>query len=92
MNLLSNNCFGGHTYRYILNKEYENPFTWTRLFSNDLIKLIEDFNIINFNNYEINKKDNTLFQFYLKIYEKFVLCFDKSEGVFILFPFWYWYK
>ena len=68
MNIISNNCFGGHTYKYVLEKEYENPFIWTRLYNNDLIYLLEHFNELNFHNFCIEKKQqNLLFQFFVNI-------------------------
>ncbi len=70
MNLISGNCFGGHTYKYVLCKEYENPFIWTRLYNSDLIYLIEHFNELNFMNYSIEKTTQKLLQFHVRIDNK----------------------
>ena len=68
MNIISNNCFGGHTYKYVLENEYENPFIWTRLYNNDLIYLLEHFDELDFHNFCIEKKQqNLLFQFFVNI-------------------------
>ena len=78
MNLISGNCFGGHTYKYVLCKEYENPFIWTRLYNSDLIYLIEHFNELNFINYSIEKTTQKLLQFHVMIDNKITIaiCYD----------------
>lgn len=52
MNIIGNNCCGGYVYN-MLNTEYENPFIWSVIFADDMLKLIENFDSINFDNYEM---------------------------------------
>lgn len=55
MNIISNNCFGGYIYKNVLKAAYTTPFIWNRIHNEDLIKLLENFNKINFKNVEIKK-------------------------------------
>lgn len=62
MNIISNNCAGGYLYRDVLKLEYPNPFIWTQVSAKEFIKLIENYDKINFKNYEMlkmQKKDFT---------------------------------
>lgn len=59
MNIITNNCLGGFIYRDILKTEYQNPFIWTYIKTNEFIFLCENYNKINFHNYELSKKGNT---------------------------------
>jgi hypothetical protein len=58
MNIISHNCLAGHIYKKYFNKEYENPFIWTVIDFNSMKNLIKNWNIINFNNYELIKDKN----------------------------------
>jgi uncharacterized protein (DUF1919 family) len=55
MNIISNNCFGGYIYKNVLKEQYSTPFIWNRIYNNDLITLLKNFNKINFNNIELKK-------------------------------------
>lgn len=49
MNIIANNCLGARLYE--VNKvQFPNSFMWCRLYIKDFIKLINDFDNINFNN------------------------------------------
>lgn len=76
MNIISNNCLGGYIYRDILKEEYQNPFIWTRLDNLDLINLLENFDIIKFENVELFKESNKLEKFRLRIDDKIKLQFN----------------
>lgn len=47
MNIVSNNCLGGHMYN-IYGTEFENPFIWSAISPEHMIKLINNFYDINF--------------------------------------------
>lgn len=66
-NIITNNCLGGYIYRDILKEEYQNPFIWVRLDNIDLIKLLENYETLNFKNIEIFKESKKLENFCLKI-------------------------
>lgn len=55
MNIITNNCLGGHIYKDLLKTEYKNPFIWTLFEPDDYIDFIDNFDNINFENYEIDK-------------------------------------
>lgn len=65
MNLISNTCTGALVYRDYLKQIYNNPFCWNYIDCESYYKLITNFEQINFNNYELIKKDN--WNFYIKI-------------------------
>ena len=48
--IISNNCIGGFWYRDIVKTDYENPFIWCTIKLSDFIRIIENFNTINFSN------------------------------------------
>lgn len=58
MFLISNNCLSGHLYKDCFKKEYNNPFIWTVINFENMLKLIKNFDNINFNNYELIKDEN----------------------------------
>lgn len=60
MKLIGNNCLIGFTYRDILKQEYQTPFIWSRLWNDDLINLLQNYENINFNNYELKKTNPKL--------------------------------
>ena len=74
MNIISNNCTGGFIYKKLLKTEYENPFIWCRLFNDEFLYLMQNYDNINFHNYEIGKHSNKLVNltnpFYIKIDDK----------------------
>lgn len=49
MNIISNDCTAGFIYRE-LNQKYGNPFIWTSINLDNFIKLIENYDTINFSN------------------------------------------
>ena len=53
MNIISNDCTAGFIYKEI-NEEFKNPFIWTSIDIDNFIKLIENYDTLNFNNISIN--------------------------------------
>lgn len=51
MNLICNNCGGADIYN-IKGLEFSNPFIWSLLFADDMISLIQEYDNINFMNFE----------------------------------------
>ena len=58
MNIISNDCTAGFIYREI-NQEYKNPFIWTSIDLDNFIKLIENYDTLNFENISIKLEKNT---------------------------------
>lgn len=58
MNLISQNCLTGDLNRYYFHNEYQNPFVWTVISFNDMYKLINEWDNINFLNYTLVKDKN----------------------------------
>lgn len=52
MNIISNNCLGGHLYQQ-LNEPFSNPFIWTAIAPEDMVVLINQFNTIDFGKFSI---------------------------------------
>lgn len=85
--LIGNNCLVGFIYRDILKHEYQTPFIWSRIWNDDVIKLLEHYKEINFENFElkkvnkkINNKDNDfyiLLDNLVKIFFKHNFFFDE---------------
>lgn len=59
MVLIGNNCLVGYIYRDILKQEYQTPFIWSRIWKEDFEKLISQYDMLNFDNFEL-KKINSL--------------------------------
>lgn len=57
MNLISQNCLSGNIYKNHLKEEFGNPFIWTVIDFNSMLYLIQNWNTINFKNYELVKDD-----------------------------------
>lgn len=55
MNIISHNCLGGYLYNNIIKIPYENPFIWTVIDYGSMFNLITKWDIIDFNNYELEK-------------------------------------
>lgn len=53
MNIICNNCVGARIYQ-ILNKEYNNPFMWSIVLTNDFINLISKYNEFDFSKYKVS--------------------------------------
>lgn len=50
--IVSNSCVGARMYER-LNKEFDNPFVWCRVTKDDFIKMVDDWDAVDFENYEI---------------------------------------
>lgn len=57
MNLISQNCLTGNIYKNHLKEEFGNPFIWTVIDFSSMLYLIQNWNNINFKNYELVKDD-----------------------------------
>lgn len=55
------NCCGGADIYIRIGVKFTNPFVWSEIFENDLFKLIEHFENLNFNNYDLVRKENKIF-------------------------------
>jgi len=70
MNIISNDCTGGTIYKELLKDEYKNPFIWSRIFAENFLCLVKNYEKINFNNVDIFKRSKDFEiknDFYLKI-------------------------
>lgn len=65
MNIICNNCIGARLYN-VSNKEFNNPFTWCTIYPDEYIKLVKDFDTIDFYNIKVyleifqNRKDQSI--------------------------------
>lgn len=67
------NCCGGADI-YIRNSvKFTNPFVWSEVFESDLFKLIEHFEKLNFDNYDLERKENKIFG--VKVDDTFTIWF-----------------
>jgi len=75
MNIISNNCVGAAIYQE-LNIKYNNPFMWCFINGKDFYTLINEYDDINFNNYNIMKscldKETNLYD------KSYSLCIDNK--------------
>lgn len=76
MNILSLNCLGAHIYRDLLKCSYGNPFIWTLTDNDDFIRLLEDYENIDFHNYVLIKESKKLENFRIIIDNKVKLYFN----------------
>ena len=53
MLIISNSCVGGFLYRDFYKVQYNNPFIWSSIPVEEMIKMINNFNNINWYNYKI---------------------------------------
>lgn len=58
MNIVSNCCLGGYAYKDIFNTHFANPFIWSWMTAEDVCYLIDNFNKIDFNDYELSTYNN----------------------------------
>lgn len=65
MNIIANTCISAMVYRDYLKEEYPNPFCWNFIAAEDYFNLIKNFDTLNFEIFELIKKEN--FKFYIKI-------------------------
>lgn len=61
MNVIGNNC-GSSFYYKEKGMEFKNPFVWAAITPDDMIYLIENYDNINFNNYNLVDLDKNLFK------------------------------
>ena len=61
MNIISNSCLGSFIYRDILKSPYQNPFCWNVIDDESLIYLIQNYDNINFKNFELVKDEHNNF-------------------------------
>lgn len=54
MNIICNNCGGADIYN-LKKMEFNNPFIWCAVFADDMISLVEQYDKLNFKNYELIK-------------------------------------
>ena len=73
MNIITNNCLGGHIYRDVLKIQYKNPFIWC--FIEPFFVFIKDYSNINFRNYRLEKLNGKLERFKIVIEDKYELKF-----------------
>ena len=73
MNIISNTCVGAALQRDCIKQEYENPFCWCTVDFNSMYYLIENFEKINFNNFELIK--NEKWRFSIRIENKIQINF-----------------
>ena len=55
--IICNCCWGGFLYRRA-NKQFDNPFFWSRVYTRNFIKLLEHFDEIDFDNIDMGVCDN----------------------------------
>ena len=70
MNIIANCCAGGEFYLKVLKTEFKNPFIWSSIAPDDMKKLIQHYDTLNFNNIEIKKDTTKLERFYILIDNK----------------------
>lgn len=58
MNIISNCCLGGFVYKDVLKQQFANPFIWAWLNQEDVVYLVQNFDKINFKNYELSTYNN----------------------------------
>lgn len=66
MVLISNNCLAGFVYQRILKQEYNSPTIFTLMEPNEYISMIENFENVNFENWEL-KNTSKNYQIILKL-------------------------
>ena len=71
MNIISNNCFSAVLYKDYIKCEFQNPFMWTIIDFDSMCKLMNEYENIDFNDYELIKNDN--WEFFIKINDKIIV-------------------
>lgn len=61
MNIIANTCVGSYLYRDFLHRQYDNPFCWCTIDAESIIKLIKNYNEINFTNIDLLKQNDNTF-------------------------------
>ena len=57
MNLISQNCLSGNIYKNYLKEPFGNPFIWTVIDFQSMLHLVQNWDNINFKNFELIKDD-----------------------------------
>ena len=58
MNIISNCCLGGFVYKDVIEHQFSNPFIWAWLNKEDMVYLVQNYDKINFKNYELSTYNN----------------------------------
>lgn len=58
MNIISNCCLGGFVYKDVIEQQFSNPFIWAWLNQEDMVYLVQNYDKINFKNYELSTYNN----------------------------------
>ena len=57
MNIICSSCVGARIYQYY-NKQFNNPFTWNMIDTENIIQIMCNYDSINFNNFDITIDEN----------------------------------
>lgn len=82
-NIIASDCVGGYLYRDYLKKQYETPFIWTNLICEDYISLINNYDKINFENFQVNIAETTRWENQLPQDTK--VCYVRVDNCFNLY-------
>ena len=66
MFVIGNNCCGGYVYNY-LNEQYNNPFIWQRTTFDSMYYIMNNFDKINWNDYEFEKSTSKQYTFNIRV-------------------------
>jgi len=66
-----NSCVGAYLYKLCMKKKFDNPFMWGLIDFNSMYYMIQNFENINFKNFELLKDNN--WNFSLKIDDKIII-------------------
>lgn len=61
MNIISNSCLGAFLYKEVLRIPYSNPFCWNVIDDESLVYLIQNYDKIDFENFELVKDEHKNF-------------------------------
>ncbi len=79
MNIISNNCLGGFIYKDFLQIKYENPFIFSLMDYDDFLYLLENYETIDFENFELIKESEKFENFGIIIEGKIKVRFIHSK-------------
>ena len=60
MKIIANDCCGARLYNGVLKENYKTPFIWTRIHNRDFYNLCKQYDLLNFNDFEITKDNNSM--------------------------------
>lgn len=60
MNIITNNCSGGYIYKDCIKCDFMNPFIWSSIDFDNLLKLVINYDTINFRNIKCELIENIL--------------------------------